>query len=132
MARIMIVDDDSMFAIDLRYQVQRLGHNVVATAQCFDEAKAAFSETFPDLILMDISLTGKIDGIETAHALRDTRKLPIIFISAASDEITVSRAIGEATDAYLLKPFTSRRLNESINSALHVNLKVENRSGNRR
>jgi DNA-binding response OmpR family regulator len=107
-----------------------LGHNVVATAQSFEDAMSVFRQARPDLILMDISLAGKTDGIETAHALRDTRKIPIIFVSAASDEITVSRAMGEATDAYLLKPFTSRRLNDAINSALRGNLKVENKYWN--
>ncbi len=119
MAKILIVDDDTMFAMDLRHQIQRLGHKVVATAQNSHEAQLAFAQTRPDLILMDVSLAGHIDGIETAHTLLDKRKLPVIFISAASDAITVSRALQEATHAYLLKPFTSQHLNESINSALH-------------
>ena len=111
MAKVLVVDDDLMFALDLQHQVERLGHEVVGTARNASEAQLAFQQNHPDLILMDVALNGQMDGIETVHALQGARPLPVIFISSAN--------VQEAPYAYLLKPFKIWELYESIELALH-------------
>ena len=113
---VLVVDDDLMFALDLQHQVERLGHEVVGMARNSSEAQLAFQQTHPDLILMDIALSGQMDGIETVHALRGACQFPVIFISYAQ---TITRAVQEEPYAYLLKPFNRRELYESIELALH-------------
>jgi CheY-like chemotaxis protein len=119
MAKVLVVDDDLMFALDLQHQVERLGHEVVGTARNASEAQLAFQQNHPDLILMDVALNGQMDGIETVHALQGARPLPVIFISSANDAQTITRAVQEAPYAYLLKPFKIWELYESIELALH-------------
>lgn len=118
MAKILVVDDDLMFALDLKNQVERLGHEVVGMARSSSEAREAFAEKDPDLVLMDVYLAGQMDGIQTVHELRGSRGLPVIFISSAGDEQTISRAAEEAPHAFLLKPLNRGELRQSMDLAL--------------
>jgi DNA-binding response OmpR family regulator len=119
MAKVLVVDDDLMFALDLQHQVRRLGHEVVGMARNSSEARKAFAETVPDLVLMDVYLAGQMDGIETVRGLRGSSRLPVIFMSSTDDEQTISRAVDEGPYAYLLKPFNRGELAESMDLALY-------------
>jgi CheY-like chemotaxis protein len=72
----------------------------------------------PDLILIDIILAGKIDGIETARRIRATGPTRIIFLTANTDEATRQRALALSPDGFLLKPFTEDELRETVEKAL--------------
>jgi CheY-like chemotaxis protein len=118
MAKILVVDDDLMFALDLKNQVERLGHEVVGMARNSSEAREAFAQKDPDLVLMDVYLAGQMDGIQTVHELRGSRRLPVIFISSANDEQTISGAVTESPYAFLLKPLNRWELCQSMDLAL--------------
>jgi DNA-binding response OmpR family regulator len=118
MAKVLIVEDDLMFALDLQHEVERLGYEVIGMAKSSDEAQVASEENRPDVVLMDISIAGSMDGIETAHMLQIVYRLPVIFLTSASDELSISRAIQERPYAYLVKPFKRQELKASMDAAL--------------
>ena len=69
MAKILIVEDDPLSALDLQNEVERLGYEVVGMAESADEALMASEESRPDLALLDINIVGSMDGIQTARLL---------------------------------------------------------------
>src|SRR5262245_31583460 len=116
--RILIVEDENIVAKDLQNTLTNLGYNVVGVLSTGEEALRVAKGLNPDLILMDIMLTkGFIDGVEAAHRLKYELDVPVIFITAYSDEGTLGRA--KVTDAYgyILKPFNVRELQIAIEMA---------------
>jgi PAS domain S-box-containing protein len=119
MAKILIVEDDPLSALDLRNEVEQLGYEVVGMAESADEALFASEENRPDLALMDINIAGSMDGIQTARLLHETHRLPVIFITSASDDLTIARAAKTSFYGYLVKPFRRDELKASMRLALH-------------
>lgn len=119
MPKVLIVEDDLMFALDLRNEVMRLGYEVIGMAKSSEEARIACAENRPDLALMDISIDGRMDGVETAHMLQAAFRLPVIFLTSASDQLSIARAVQERPYAYLVKPFKRKELKASMDAALH-------------
>lgn len=117
--KILIVEDQNIIALDLKSRLQALGYRVVATLASGEEAVAASGDLRPDLILMDIRLKGVIDGIQAAAQIRSTHDLPIIYLTAHSDEQTLQRAQLTEPNGYLLKPFEDRELRLTIEMALY-------------
>ena len=104
------VEDERIIALHLRQQLTRLGYDVPNTVSTGDHALRRIEEALPDLVLMDINLKGKLDGIETATAIRQTSVVPIIYITAYSADETLARAAATNPHGYLLKPFSEREL----------------------
>lgn len=118
-AKILIVEDDPMLALDLRYEVELLGYEVVGLVESADEALVASEENRPDLALMDINIAGSMDGIQTARMLHAADRIPVIFLTSASDGATVARASREELYGYLIKPVKRDELKASIHVALY-------------
>lgn len=118
-AKLLIVEDEPIVALDLQQEVEQLGCEVVALAESADEALVAAEICRPDLALMDVRIVGSMDGIQTARLLRTAYDVPVIFLTSYSDESTVSRAVKEAPYGYLTKPFKSRELKATLSVALH-------------
>ncbi len=91
-ARLMIVEDEIIVAKDVQRRLQALGYTVVDIANSGKKAINIAKETEPDLILMDIRLKGKGNGIETAGKIHELSDIPIVYMTAYSDENTVERA----------------------------------------
>src|SRR6185295_12398617 len=89
---IMVVEDESIVAMDLENRLRSLGYDVVASAGTGEEALFAAESTRPELVLMDVMLRGKMDGIEAARVIHQRHRIPIIFLTAYSDEPTLERA----------------------------------------
>ncbi len=117
-ARIVIVEDETIIAYELRVRLSMLGHQVLGVFRKGEEACASARTSMPDLILIDIILAGKIDGIETARQVRALGRTRIIFLTANTDEATRQRALGADPQGFLLKPFTEDELRETLTSAL--------------
>ena len=116
--KVMVVEDEFIIALDLKDVVKGFGYNVVAVATSGYDAVEKASKFKPELVLMDIMLKGKIDGVEAADIIRQKLDIPIIFVSSFSDEESVIRA-GKVSDyGYLIKPFDNRQLKEVIEAAL--------------
>jgi PAS domain S-box-containing protein len=118
MAKILIVEDDPLSALDLQNEVERLGYEVVGMVESADEALIASEESRPDLALLDINIAGSMDGIQTARLLHHAYRVPVIFISSASDDLTVARAAKLPLYGYLVKPFKCNELKASMQLAL--------------
>ena len=116
--KILVVEDEGLVALSLKKCLESLGYEVPATAAASDEVIKRTAEISPDLILMDIRLKGDVDGIELADWLRQTYKIPVVFLTAHSDEKTLERAKQTAPFGYIVKPFEEKSLHSTIEMAL--------------
>ncbi|MCC6823557.1 MAG: response regulator [Verrucomicrobia subdivision 3 bacterium] len=116
--RILVVEDEAIVAFDFQQRLQRLGYTVVGLAHDGEEAVQKAQTSKPDLVLMDINLGDGISGIETAMVIRQNQDLPIIYVTANSDEDTVKRAVRSGPFGYILKPFEDRELETAIRMGL--------------
>ena len=118
-ARILIVEDEAITLSALKRELASLGYEVVATSSATDEALNAVELHKPDLVLMDITLAGAVDGIVAAVAIRGNSHLPVVFLTAHADDGTMERAVGAGAFGYVLKPFSGPGLKAAIETALH-------------
>lgn len=118
-ASILIVEDEPVVAKDIQLSLQRLGYRVPATATSGEEAIRKAVDIHPDLILMDIVLKGKMDGVETALQIQRTQDVPVIYLTAYADNHTLERAKVTSPAGYMLKPYQANELRTTIELALH-------------
>lgn len=118
MKRIFIVEDEQDFAENLELLLINSGHTVIGIEENGEQALDRILDSNPDLILMDVMLSGKIDGIELSKLLRKKSKVPIIFISAYSDPKYLERISEVVYDSFILKPFTKDVLTATINLSI--------------
>ena len=117
--RIMLVEDESIIAMDVAQRLQALGYQVAAHVTSGADAIRIAAETKLDLILMDIQIRGSMDGIEAAEQIRAAQDVPIIYLTAFADDNTLKRARLTEAFGYLLKPFEERELVIAIEMALY-------------
>lgn len=117
--KILIVEDESLFALELELRLQTLGYDICGIADNSNEAVRLTQIHCPDLILMDIRIKGDVDGIETARIIRKENEIPVIFLTAYSDTETINRAKPVLPYGYLSKPVQARDLQSTIETALY-------------
>jgi CheY-like chemotaxis protein len=117
-ARIMVVEDNNIVVMELRDRLQNLGYAIAAVAPYGEEAIEKAAETRPDLVLMNIRLRGDIDGIEAAKEIRERFDIPVVYLSALTDQDTLRRAEMTEPYGYIIKPFDERQLQATIEMAL--------------
>lgn len=117
--KIMIVEDEIVIANALAGLIEEFGYTVCANVTTGEEAIELQLRTDPNLILMDVVLAGNLDGTGAAARIRENSNVPIIFLSAYSDEHNFSKAKESGPSSYLLKPYSSRSLEMAIHLALH-------------
>jgi CheY-like chemotaxis protein len=116
--RALIVEDEALIADELTERLSRLGFAVIGSVDSAEESIAIASSEHPDLILMDIRLKGKKDGIEACQEIRRRMDVPIVYLTAYSDQRTVERAKRTEHDGFVLKPFQQHELQSTIEVAL--------------
>ena len=117
--KILIVEDEAIVAESLRDKLEELGYAVAATVPSGEEALVKANALRPDLVLMDVRLKGKMDGVETAGILKETLGLPVIFLTAYSDSNTLQRAKITEPFGYIVKPFKEKELHTTIEISLY-------------
>lgn len=117
--KILIVEDETIVALDIKSAVKKLGFIVTQTVTNYDDALESVKENEPDIILMDINLKNSKDGIDTAKDIRKLKNFPIIFLTAYSDEETIKRAVKVDPAGYLIKPFKREELKSALLLALY-------------
>lgn len=117
-SKILIVEDETIVALDLKRRLTKLGYHITGTAANSDKALALVNQEIPDIVLMDIHIQGSFDGIELAALLQKLHPLPIIYLTAYSEEKTLARAKTTKPYGYLLKPFSDRELHIVIQVSL--------------
>jgi signal transduction histidine kinase/BarA-like signal transduction histidine kinase len=117
--RILVVDDERIVNLDIQATLKRLGYTIVGDAVSGQEAIDKARQFRPDLVLMDIKLRGEMDGVEAANYIIKSYDIPVVFLTAYSDDKTLNRAKLTGPFGYLLKPFEERDLRSSIEIALY-------------
>ena len=118
-ARILIVEDEGILALDVQQRLTSLGYPLPDIASTGEEAVKKAAERLPDLILMDIMLPGEIDGVTAAERIHARFNIPVIYITAYADEDTLHRAKITEPYGYIVKPFKERELHIAIDMALY-------------
>ncbi len=119
MEKVLIVEDESIVAMELENHVRRMGYDVIGPVATGDAALEKAGNFRPDIVLMDIRIQGDKDGIETAEAIRSRFKMPVIYLTAHADERTIQRAKVTEPLGYLVKPLRAHELRAAITVALH-------------
>ncbi len=119
MENILIVEDESIIALELQARVKNFGYQVAGIADRGSTAINKFQQLKPDIILMDINIKGDMDGIETAEKILKYQKVPIIFITAFSDSATRERIKKANASGLLFKPFSDKELQATIDLAFY-------------
>lgn len=118
-ASIMLVEDEIIVAADVQHRLQNMGYAVLGIFDTGEEAIEKAGELQPNLVLMDIVLKGEMDGIEAAQKIREMYDIPIIYLTAYSDEKILERAKVTEPFGYVLKPFEDREIQSAIEMALY-------------
>ncbi|NEP56861.1 MAG: diguanylate cyclase [Symploca sp. SIO2G7] len=119
MAKILIVENEMLVAWHIQEALEKLGHNIIASVTSGIEAIQVPAAIKPDLVLMDIQLEDNFDGIAAAQEIHDRYDIPVIYLTAHTDDDTLQRALKTNPFGYLIKPFQEKQLHITITIALH-------------
>ena len=117
--QVLIVEYEAIVSMDLRYKLESLGYSVSAEIGSGEEAVDAACRLRPDVVLMDIKLSGEMDGIDAAAQILDQLGVPVVYLTAYADEATLERAKLTEPFGYLLKPVDPNALQTVVEIAIH-------------
>ena len=118
-SKILIVEDDALIGLDIANSLSSFGYEIAGPIDSGEEAIEKCGMLQPNLILMDIGLKGKLDGIQAAQQIQDKLSVPVVFLTAHNDEETLQRAKLSNPYGYLIKPFDGNELHSTIELTLH-------------
>lgn len=116
---ILIVEDESIVALDLASGLEHDGYNIAGIADNAEEAQQLFNENEIDIILMDVNIIGEKDGIDTAMEILKQKAVPIIYLTAFTDALTIERIKQTHPAAFLSKPYTLTNVRIAIDLAVN-------------
>lgn len=116
---IIVVEDNNIVMLELKDRLEEMGYNVVDTAPSGSEALSKIEQHHPNLIMMDIRLKGEMDGIDTAARIKKEFDIPVIYLTAHTDDDTIQRAKKTEPYGYVIKPFEEKELFSVIEMALY-------------
>lgn len=120
--RVLVVEDESIIAEDLKDSLINLGYTVPSIESTGEKAIKKAEEIKPDLVLMDIVLHGNMDGIEAAKEIRSRFDIPVVYLTSYSDEEILERAKITEPYGYIIKPFNERELHINIEIAIYKHM----------
>lgn len=121
--KILIVEDDSVSALLLQRALEKNNHVIIGIADSGEKALDLLEENQADIVMMDISLAGELDGIRTTEIINEKYDIPVVYLSASSDAETLNKVVGTNPSAYVIKPFNIRELNMVIELAIYKDRK---------
>jgi CheY-like chemotaxis protein len=127
LVKILVVEDEMIIAAKISMQLTNLGYEVTGILPRGEQAVLHVEENTPDIVLLDINLKGRLDGIETALQIQRQRDIPIIYLTANGDEATFNRAKSTRPYAFISKPFKQLDLQRAIE--LTISHMAENETG---
>ena len=119
--KIMVVEDEVVIALRLQQRLTSMGFDITGIAYSGEEAVEKARRLRPDLILMDIMIPGKLDGIAAAKIVKAELDIPVVFLTAFSEDNIIERAKQAEPYGYILKPFQDREIKATIEIALYKN-----------
>ncbi|WP_424356898.1 PAS domain S-box protein [Methanocella sp. MCL-LM] len=117
--KVLVVEDEAIVQLDIKNRLINLGYEIAGTTAYGEEAIKKVSSDCPDIVLMDIGLKGKIDGIEAASQIKALHNIPIVYMTANSDYTTLQKSKLTGPFGYILKPFDEREMRTTIEMALY-------------
>lgn len=117
--KVLVVEDESIVSKDIQNSLVKLGYTVVGAAATGERAIELAAEIKPDIVLMDIMLKGAMNGIEAAEQIRNLLRIPIIFLTAYTDDATLAKAKITEPFGYIIKPFKEIDLHTNIEMAIY-------------
>jgi len=117
--KVMIVEDEAIIARDIEIQLASAGFAVTGTSANAADAFKQIERDSPDIVLMDISIQGNVDGIAAADVVRNQYQLPVIYLTAHADETTLERARSTEPFGFIVKPLGNTNMKAVITMALH-------------
>jgi CheY-like chemotaxis protein len=118
--KLLIVEDESEVAKTLEMKLKKFGYTVVGSERSAEKGIEKAGELHPDIVLMDIELSGSMDGIQAADAIRKKYQIPSIYITAICDAKTLQRVGASIPYGYILKPFKDDELRTVIDIAYEI------------
>ncbi|NLI62915.1 MAG: response regulator [Methanosarcinaceae archaeon] len=112
--KVLIVEDENIVALGIKKILRDMGYLVPGIAATGQDAIDRVEKTFPDLVLMDITLKGSMTGIETADYIMKKWNIPVIYITAYSDQSILDDAEFKEPAGYIRKPFTEAELKSAV------------------
>jgi two-component system, cell cycle sensor histidine kinase and response regulator CckA len=119
MPKVAIVEDEYIVALDIKSFLERSGYTVAGMFASGEDLLGEFEARRPDLVLMDIKIRGRLDGVETAHLVHERYHAPVVLLTAYADDETIARAKITQPFGYIIKPFEERELKTAIEIALY-------------
>lgn len=116
--KVLIVENELVISTNLRLLLTRVGYTIAGITGFGEEVLPMLETIDADIILMDIGLNGKMDGIETAHRIREKKDIPIVFLTANTDAATFQRAKATQPYGYIHKPFDIMQIQTSVEMAI--------------
>jgi len=116
---VLIVEDEAIVAMELEEKLNSMGYVVLTSVSSGEQAIARSEQLEPDLVLMDIRLDGALDGIEAAEIIGKKQQIPVVYLTAHTDDKTLQRAKLTEPFGYLVKPFSERELKTTLEMALY-------------
>lgn len=121
MNKVLIVEDESIIALDIKRTLENINFIVTNTVGNYEEAIESVKSNKPDIIVMDINLKSEKDGIDTVKEIQNNHNIPVIYMTASCDEKTLKRAISTNPVSYLIKPIKTNELKANILLGLYKN-----------
>lgn len=125
--KIYIIEDEPLIAETIKTALEKVGYTIVGMTDNGKEALFDIEQLYPDLILVDITLEGKMDGIEMVEHLKKKIDVPFIFLTSHSDDNTLERVKQTNPAGFIVKPFNEKTLKSNIELALYKN-KIQQQS----
>jgi DNA-binding LytR/AlgR family response regulator len=122
---ILVVEDESIVSKDIQHSLLRFGYGVSGSCSNGEKAIELIHELNPDVVLMDINLKGSLTGIETAEIIKKEFAVPVIFLTAYSDDLTLTKAVIAEPFGYIIKPFKEIDLHTNIELAVYKHQKEQ-------
>jgi|WetSurMetagenome_2_1015567.scaffolds.fasta_scaffold01247_9 CheY-like chemotaxis protein len=116
---VLLVEDDDLLAKIAETRLQNLGYDLCGRATTAAEAMAIVVNNKPDIVLMDITIKGDVDGIDAANMIKKGFRIPVVFLTSHSDDALLKRAKATSPDGFVTKPYTDDSLRVAIELALH-------------
>jgi CheY-like chemotaxis protein len=116
--QILIVEDDTITAYSLDASLRQLGYYAIAMTSTGEAAIEMARTRSPEVVLMDVNLKGKIDGVEAAQYIRAGLKIPVVFLTAHADRGTIARIAAVNPEGYIVKPYGETELKRALDRAL--------------
>ncbi|MEY3198464.1 MAG: hypothetical protein RJA13_422 [Bacteroidota bacterium] len=123
--KILVVEDESIVSKDIQHSLKKLGYDIIGSTNSGEKAIEIARTEHPDIVLMDIQLTGEMNGVVAAEIVRSELAIPVIFLTAYADESTFSKAKITEPYGYIIKPFKEIDLHTSIEMAIYKHRKEQ-------